>query len=75
MDKKHCRGCYDDYYNHRTTPGFDGATECWLLKSAKIVWRKKVPITQAPPWTQKAERYPCCYHQSGCVFVAPKKAR
>lgn len=31
-----CRGCQNDYYNHRSTPGFDGATECWSFEKAKV---------------------------------------
>jgi hypothetical protein len=66
VDKKHCEGCRDNYYNqsdHSTTG------ECWLLKAAKIILRKEVPINQRPPWNQKARRFPSCYRREGYVYV------
>ena len=66
MDKKHCRGCYDDVYNN----GCGGAKECWLLKSAKLIMRKEVHISQRPPWKQPAKKLPSCYHKPQFVFVA-----
>lgn len=67
---KHCSGCRDNFYN-----GYNpyGIKECWNLKDAKIIWRKAVPLSQYPPWTQKAQRYPSCYRKKGYVFVGPKQ--
>lgn len=65
MDKKYCRGCYNERYNH----GAGGSDECWMLKSAKVVWRKRVHVDQVPPWEQKAERVPDCYRIPRYVFV------
>jgi hypothetical protein len=70
MDRKHCRGCRNDFYNGRQN--FNG-NECWSLKTAKIVWRKEVHIDQVPPWTQKARRLPDCYHAPRHVYVDPKR--
>lgn len=50
-NKTYCNGCRDDFYNHRSEPGFDGATECWSLKSAKVVTRYKLGW-----WTQPRTR-------------------
>lgn len=45
--KQQCHGCRDDFYNHRPSPGFDGATECWSFKNATTVTRFKLGW-----WTQ-----------------------
>ena len=77
MDRKHCLGCYNDFYNHNNM-GMNMATgkpECWMLKDAKIIWRKEVHIDQRPPWTQKAERFPDCYHCQSFIYVSPNRVR
>ena len=68
MDKKHCSGCNDNFYNGNNPHGIK---ECWMLKSAKVIWRKKVPMNQRPPWSQAAIQVPKCYKQSGYIFVPP----
>lgn len=73
MNKENCRGCEDDFYNHRAQPGFDGATECWCFKTAKLILRKEVSINHVPPWTQKAELLPSCFHKKRYVYVAPER--
>lgn len=70
MDKKHCVGCYNDYYNHGNN---SNTGECWLLKRAKLIMRKRVHINQRPPWKQKARKYPNCYRETGYVFVGPNQ--
>lgn len=70
MDKKHCRGCRDDFYNGHNDLGI---VECWHLKKATIVLKKRVPLDQCPPWKQKAVRVPDCKHEDGCVFVGPEQ--
>ena len=75
MDKRHCSGCEDDFYNHRQTPGFDGGRECWSLKTAKLCMRKRVSIHQRPPWLNAPEQLPSCYHQKGFIFVAGDQER
>jgi hypothetical protein len=69
MNQKHCRGCHDDFYNGHNDLG---VVECWHLKKAKIVWKKRVGMWQLPPWKQKAVRVPDCKHEDGYVFVGPK---
>lgn len=79
MDKKYCSGCDQDRYNHKgmcERPGIDAlvtSDDCWHLKDAKMVWKKQVPISQVPPWTQKAQRVPSCYSMTGYVFVDRKR--
>ncbi len=70
MDRKHCVGCRQDFYNGNNDLGVQ---ECWRLKTAKIIWRKRVSMSQRPPWKQKAIRKPDCYWQAGYVFVGPKQ--
>lgn len=71
MDKSHCRGCYNNDYNH----GLGGATECWSLATAKVVLRRRVHRAETPPWTAKPERLPSCFQQKGYIFVDPKVTR
>lgn len=67
---KHCSGCENDFYNGHNPYDIQ---KCWSLKTAKLMWRKKVHINQYPPWTQKARRFLSCYRQKGYVFVEPKQ--
>ncbi|MFA4870986.1 MAG: hypothetical protein WC623_22495 [Pedobacter sp.] len=79
MNKSNCRGYYQDRYNHPgmcERPGIDApvtSKECWHLKNAKMVWRKRVSISQVPPRDQKATRVPDCYSETGYVFVDAKR--
>lgn len=63
---KMCFGCRNDFYNGHNDIG---VTQCWSLKNAKVVKRKRVHLDQVPPWTQKAIRVLSCYHESRYVFV------
>lgn len=80
MNKRHCIGCYLDRYNHSgmcERPGIDApvvSKECWLFKSAKLVWKLEVGINQIPPYSQKAHRFPNCYRKSGYAYLNPKTA-
>lgn len=69
---KHCKGCRDDYYNHgnNSTTG-----RCWMLPSMKLVSKKRVPMDQPPPWTQKPVQVPDCKHERGYVFVGKDQLR
>ena len=62
---KHCIGCEEDFYNNRNPYGIK---ECWNLKSAKLVLKKKIHINQRPPWKQKPIKVLDCYRQRGYVF-------
>jgi hypothetical protein len=63
---KYCAGCSNDFYNGRNPYGIK---ECWSLSDMKLGWRKEVHIDQIPPWTQKAGRFPMCYHRPHYVYV------
>jgi len=71
MDKLHCVGCYCNDYNH----GLGSAKECWSFESAKLIFRKEVPIDQRPPWIQAAKQFPNCYRRTGYVYVGPDQER
>ena len=64
-----CVGCSENFYNGNNPLG---VKECWNLKSAKVVLKKAVPIWQAPPWNQPAEKVLSCLHRDGYVMVEPK---
>jgi len=64
---KRCAGCCDNYYNSANS----NTGMCWARPTAKMVWKKEVPIDQRPPWNQKAQYLPSCYRRPGCVYVKP----
>lgn len=74
MDKKHCVGCHNNFYNLNLDRSGYGKG-CWMLKSAKLKMRKLVPLNQRPPWNQPARRLPSCYRKQGYVVVGPKVTR
>lgn len=63
--KQPCKDCRDDFYNQPHNP--TGTTECWCLKTAKLVTRYRLPW-----WTEptvpgaftKVETYNC-HHEPG----------
>ena len=66
MNKKHCRGCEDDFYNH----GGGGATECWLLENAKLITRYEIGTWTQPtqPFAFTKVKKPNCYKRTGCSY-------
>ena len=67
MNKSKCIGCYNNVYNN----GLHGSTECWSLKTAKVIKRKEVHINQIPPWNQNPISLPDCYRNPQYVYVSP----
>lgn len=63
---KHCSGCEQNFYNGNNPYG---VKECWSLANMKLMKRKKVAMSQVPPWNQKPEKRPSCYQQKGYVFI------
>lgn len=67
MDKKHCAGCRNDYYNDYG--------ECWQLIEATmenqyaVKWN--MPMTRA---NFKKVRRPSCYFQPGMYYYVRKEA-
>lgn len=72
MDRKHCVGCEDNFYNGNNPYGIKS---CWGLESAKVILRKQVSIDQRPPWDQKPVELPSCYHKKRYIFVKPEQMR
>ena len=70
IDRKHCNGCRDNFYNGNNEYG---VKECWNLKNSKLVMRKQVHINQVPPWRQRARKFPDCYRVSQFVFVTEER--
>lgn len=68
MDKKHCAGCYDNFYNTDTKT-------CWMLGTAELIMRKRVHIDAVPPWRNAPAEYPSCYRQPRYVFLDPTRER
>lgn len=72
MNTSKCAGCSEDFYNGKNP--YD-VKECWHLKDAKVILRRRVGINDVPPWKRKPERLPSCYRERGYVFVGPKVER
>ena len=72
MDKKHCIGCRDNFYNGQNPYGIE---RCWLLDKAILTMRKEVHVDQSPPWTQKPRLIPSCYSRPRYVYVKPDQVQ
>lgn len=66
MNKSNCAGCKDDFYNGKNGLG---VKECFRLRKARLVLKKRVGINQTPPWKQKPVKVPDCYREKGFVYV------
>lgn len=73
MDKKHCVGCRDNFYNFNSTDG--QVHECWMLAEATLKMRRRVHTNDMPPWTREPELLPGCYREPHFVFVEPTVER
>jgi hypothetical protein len=63
---KYCTGCNENFYNGHNPLSIK---ECWSLKNAKIVQRKKIHINLVPPYDHlKKQKVLSCYRQEGYVF-------
>jgi len=60
MDRKHCAGCRDSFYNGNNNLGIK---ECWHLKTAKLVWRIPIGHWENPPYLnkKKVQVFDCWY--------------
>lgn len=68
MNKSHCAGCREDFYN-RSELAVDG--KCWMRDEAKIVTRYRTGTWTMPlsPRAFAEVRVPNCYRQTGVVFT------
>lgn len=69
MDKQHCLGCEDDFYNGKNPYGVQ---ECWLLKTANLVPRILIHVDQPPPYNIAPQELPSCYRKKRFVTVKPE---
>lgn len=74
--KKMCSGCRNNRYNMGRgfveNAGIDAIVtcdECWNLESATVVMKKRVSLSQYPPFTQKPIKVLSCYSQPGYCFI------
>jgi hypothetical protein len=67
MDKRHCAGCRDDFYNDHNPMGVKA---CWNLKDAKIVKRYRIHRDSMPgskgAFTEV--RVPNCMYGNGWYY-------
>lgn len=76
MDKTHCVGCDENFYNGNNPYGIE---ECWHLKTAKVIKRYRTGINV--PWTRKENFVevlaPNCYRKNGYCYIGelPKHLR
>lgn len=69
---EYCKGCHSDFYNDKNPMGIK---ECWSLEDAELMWKKKVHMSQVPPWTQPPINVLSCCHYDGYVLVGPTATR
>jgi hypothetical protein len=67
MDKRHCAGCTDDFYNDHNPLG---VKECWCLKTAKLATRWRIH-RDVPTCTENFTKVkvPTCYRATGWCFT------
>ena len=74
MDRKHCSGCRNNFYNGNNQLE---VKECWTLKSAKMVSRIPVGHWENPPYLNKKKvQVPSCWHGEGSSrthYVKPER--
>ena len=63
---KRCAGCTENFYNANNPYGI---AFCWHLKSARLVKRVRVPLSQRPPWNQEPVKVYNCRHERGMVLL------
>ena len=64
--KSLCSGCENNFYNGNNQYGVE---KCWSFEKSTVMPRKRVSMSQVPPWKQKPTKMLSCYHEKGYVFV------
>lgn len=67
MDKKHCIGCRNNFYNGNNDIG---VKECWYLKDAKIITRYEIGY-HTPTYKENFRKVkkPNCYSRVGTYYM------
>ena len=75
--KKMCAGCRNNRYNMGNgfveRAGIDAVVtvdECWSLETAKVVLKKRVSISQTPPFLQKPQKTLDCKSEVGYAYLS-----
>jgi hypothetical protein len=68
-NKSMCRGCHNDFYNHRAEGG------CWNFDSATVVVRMRVGVWQTPPYHWTPEECLSCYTPDGERMIGRSDSR
>ena len=67
MNRDHCIGCKDDFYNGKNPMG---VKECWMLKDATVITRYAIGTwmpTVRGSFTKVKK--PQCYRAKGTVYM------
>ncbi len=69
IDRKHCHGCRNDFYNcegANLAPG----RRCWSMDTAKLVRRFRIhrDMPTVSPGAFVEVKVPSCFHATGWVF-------
>lgn len=70
ITKENCCGCEDDFYNDHNPYE---VKECWCFEDAYMMKRKKVAMSDTPPWNWKPQKFPNCYRKRGYIFIDCEK--
>lgn len=66
---KYCAGCYNNIYNFTDDNG--NKQYCWLLRSAEVVERNEVHMSQIPPFHKHIVVVNNCYRRPNYVHLEP----
>lgn len=70
LDRKHCVGCEDDFYNGNNPYGIQ---ECWGRTGAKFDNYRLVHVDLPPPYLGlEIQKLPTCYKKKRHVKVKPE---
>ncbi len=70
IDRKHCAGCRNDFYNVGTGAALSPEGRCWSRDEAKVIRRFQIHIDvpMSQPGAFVEVKRPDCYHATGLVF-------
>ena len=67
LDRKHCQGCQNDYYNSSEEKG------CWSRKTAKLEQKILIGVDEPPPYKGKTKKkIPSCWIGRRRIAINPK---
>lgn len=71
IDRKHCSGCRNDFYNCGHGAALAPERRCWSRDDAKLVRRFRIhrDVPMVAPGAVIEVKAPDCYHATGWVFM------